>query len=246
MRDQAEAREAVILCGGLGTRLSGVVTDRPKSMVEVHGRPFLEWLLLRLAQRDGVRHVILATGHLAEVIENHFGYQPWCGVNLSYSREVEPLGTGGALRLAASLTKSSHLLVLNGDTYCRYDLRRLVEVHLGNSAAGTLWLCRLIDGTRFGRVAIDGKGRIRGFREKAGAEDGQLVNAGVYLLRREVIATIPPDQPVSLESEVFPSLVGKGLYGVEGSVPFVDIGTPETLYSASGALAAELDRLNCD
>src|SRR5438094_6234838 len=105
-------REAVILCGGLGTRLRDAVGDLPKSLADVRGRPFLEWLLLGLGQRDRIHHVILATGYRADMIERHFGHEPWCGISLTYSRESAPLGTGGALRLAASLSQSPHLLVL--------------------------------------------------------------------------------------------------------------------------------------
>jgi NDP-sugar pyrophosphorylase family protein len=238
--------EAVILCGGLGTRLHRVVADRPKALVEVRGRPFVEWLLLGLARNDGIRHVILATGHLGAMIEHHFGDQLWCGIRLSYSHETQPLGTAGALRLAASQAASQHLLVLNGDTYCPHDSRRLLDVHLQNSAAATLWLSRVQDPSGFGSVALDAKGRILGFHEKAAADGRQLASAGIYLIKRDVIATIQPDRAVSLEREVFPSLVGHGLFGVVGAGAFVDIGTPESLKSADVALAGELDKLDCD
>ena len=148
--------------------------------------------------------------------------------------------------MAATLTQSPNLFVLNGDTYCDYDLRRIVEAHVTNTAAATLWLSRVNDPRRFGSVVIDAQGRILRFREKSAAKGGQLANAGVYLLRRNVVSTIPSDQVVSLELEVFPALIGKGLYGVEGSGSFVDIGTPESLERASDALEGELDGLNCD
>ncbi len=148
--------------------------------------------------------------------------------------------------MAATLTQSPNLFVLNGDTYCDYDLGRIVEAHVTNTAAATLWLSRVNDPRRFGSVVIDAQGRILGFHEKSAAKGGQLANAGVYLLRRNVVSTIPSDQVVSLELEVFPALIGKGLYGVEGSGSFVDIGTPESLERASDALEGELDGLNCD
>jgi NDP-sugar pyrophosphorylase family protein len=238
--------EAVILCGGLATRLREVAPDLPKALVEVRGRPFLEWLLLRLARRDGIRHVILATGHRADLIEDHFGHQPWCGVTVSYSRETKPLGTGGAVRLAATMTHSPNVLVLNGDTYCDYNLRRLFDTQVIKKAAATLWLTKVSDSRRFGSVAIDAYGRIQGFHEKAAVEGQQLANAGVYLLRQDLVASIPSGRAVSLELDVFPSLIGQGLYGVEGSGSFVDIGTPESLDRASDALEGELDGLDCD
>src|SRR5207245_5091240 len=103
--------------GGLGTRLRGVVRDRPKGLIEIHGRPFLEWLVLRLLNLDQVLHIVLATGHSGQKIEDHFGHRPWCGANISYSHEDVPLGTAGALRLAVPLTSAARVLVLNGDSY---------------------------------------------------------------------------------------------------------------------------------
>jgi NDP-sugar pyrophosphorylase family protein len=238
--------EAVILCGGLGTRIRGVVADRPKALITVRGRPFLEWLLLRLARRDNVGHVVLATGHLGEMIEEHFGTQPWCGLKLSYSREREPLGTGGALRLAAPLTRSRELLVLNGDTYSDYDVDRLLEVHVHTAAAATLWLSRSDKPGRFGGVTLDTKGRVASFTEKTKANSPRLVNAGVYVIEQDVIAEFKPAGPLSLERDVFPSLVGRGLTGVEGPGEFVDIGTPESLAAADSNLARALDGLDCE
>jgi NDP-sugar pyrophosphorylase family protein len=180
------------------------------------------------------------------MIEHHFGNQPWCGIRLSYSQETQPLGTAGALRVAASLVKSQRILVVNGDTYCRYDSRRLLDVHLHNSATATLWLSRVNDPSRFGGVAVDAQGCIQGFREKESADGRQLASAGVYLLERDLRASIQPGRAVSLEFEVFPSLVGRGLFGVIGEGPFVDIGTPESLNGADITLSGELDRLDCD
>jgi NDP-sugar pyrophosphorylase family protein len=237
--------EAVIICGGQGTRLRDVVTDRPKALVDVCGRPFIEWQLLSLAQRDQVRHVILATGHLADAIEHHFGENAWCGLSLSYSREAEPLGTAGALRLAALRSSSPRLLVLNGDTYCRYDSGRLLETHLRNSADATLWLSRVPDSGRFGSVAMSSSGSIVSFGEKANSEARPFASAGVYIIENQVTAGVPPGRVVSLEREVFPSLVGRGLYGIEGKGTFLDIGTPESLETANEVLAAELDGLEC-
>ena len=234
------------MCGGLGTRLGEMTVDRPKALLEIRGRPFLEWLILSLARRNGVGHAILATGYLGEMIEHRFGNGSWCGVRISYSHEAQQLGTGGALRNAAPFVSSQHVFVLNGDTYCRYDSRRLLDIHLRNRASATLWLTRVRDTTRFGTVALDDDGRVREFREKAGAPRRQLVSAGVYLMQREVILQIEPGRAVSLEREVLPALVGRGLFGVVGETDFVDIGTTESMMRADLELAGELDQLGCD
>jgi NDP-sugar pyrophosphorylase family protein len=243
---QDQLEEAVILCGGLGTRLREVASDRPKALVGVSGRPFLEWLLLALVRRARIRRVILATGHLGEMIEQHFGHGAWCGVALKYSREAQPLGTAGALKLAASLSNARHLLVLNGDTFCQFDSGRLVDVHLRNQAAATLWLTRVHNLDRFGSAALDAKGRISGFGEKDAAGARELASAGVYVIQQEVIEKIQSGRATSLERDVFPSLVGQGLYGVQGASAFVDIGTPESLNSANDMLEGQLVGLDCD
>jgi len=221
------------------------VADRPKALIEVKGRPFLEWLLLGLRRYQSIRHVVLATGHLGRMIEVHFG-EEFCGITLSFSREAEPLGTGGALRLAATLANSRQLLVLNGDTYCRFDSQRLLDVQYRNGAAATLWLSSVSDADRFGSVALDTKGRIVGFEEKAVGDGRRLVSAGVYLIDHQVVDGMQTGYRGSLEHDLFPSLVGRGLYGVAGTEEFVDIGTPESLATSSDTLATEFGQLECE
>ena len=237
--------EAVILCGGQGTRLLQIVADRPKALIEVRGRPFLEWLLLGLRRHQGIRRAILATGHLGEMIERHFG-EEFCGVKLMFSREAEPLGTGGALRLAATVVNSQQLLVLNGDTYCRFDSQQLLDVQTRNAAAATLWLSSVPDAHRFGSVWIDTGGRIVGFEEKAVRHGRRVASAGVYLIDHQVVDGIQTGYRGSLEHDLFPSLVGQGLYGVEGPGEFVDIGTPESLATSRDTLANEFEQLECE
>ena len=239
--DQASVvREAVILCGGLGTRLQGVIDDRPKALAEVLGRPFLEWIVRSLIATHGVDHIILATGYMGEMIERRFEGMSLGAVRLSYSHEPRPLGTGGALRLASQLTSTSRLLVLNGDSYCRFDLTRLLDTQIGKSAAASLWLALVHDQDRFGSVSIDADGRIQEFREKVVLAGPQLVSAGVYLIERNSIMAIAPNHTVSLERDVFPTLIDKGVYGVIGGTGFIDIGTPESLAIADSVLADEL------
>lgn len=243
---EAQLKEAIVLCGGLATRLRGVVDDRPKALVPVMGKPFLEWLILALAKRHGIHRVILATGYMGGQIEAHFGSSSWCGVALTFSREVTQLGTGGAWRLAATIAESQTLLTLNGDTYCRFDAGRLLKTHVDGRAKATLWLGPADEPRKYGRVVVDDLGEVKAFDEKPELVGRYLASAGTYLIERDVTALIPSGHQMSLEREVFPSLVGDGLYAVAGEDSFFDIGTPESVSTADDSLATELSGLDCE
>lgn len=239
VRGQPAPTEAMILVGGKGTRLQSVVSDRPKPMAEVGGRPFLAWLLSSLREQ-GVRRIVLCTGHLADVVEDYFGKGQSWGVNLEYSRDPFPLGTGGAVRHALSRIRGRRFLVLNGDSFCRFDLPLLVRTHREREARATLWLTEAEDCARYGSVVLGPEGQILAFTEKTQACGSGLVNAGVYLLERTVAEDIPTDRPVSLETAVFPDLIGDGLYGVSGEGTHLDIGTPESYATAEEFLTEEV------
>jgi NDP-sugar pyrophosphorylase family protein len=225
MRETAPA--AIILAGGKGSRLREVVSDRPKPMAEVAGRPFLEWLLLAL-RAQGLRRVVLATGYQAEMIEEYFGDGARWGLDVQYAREHAPLGTGGAARGALGSASGGRLLVLNGDSFCPFDLGQLAQAHTRARACATLWLVAVDDCSRYGTVDVSADRQVVAFREKSSAGGAGLISAGVYLFERSTLEEIAPDRPVSLETEVFPSLIGRGLYAVVGRGPFLDIGTPES------------------
>lgn len=231
----------MILCGGRGERLRGALGDRPKALAPVRGRPFLEWLILALANH-GFRRVVLATGYRGDAIAQTLGDGRRLGVELVYSREEEPLGTGGALRLAAASTAGTPLLVVNGDSYCRFEPERMRRRHGERAARATLWLQRRPDAPRYGSVDLAEDGAIVRFAEKASTGSGAF-SCGVYLIERSVIDAIPADRMVSLEHDVFPSLAGAGLYGVVGEGAFLDIGTPESLAKADTLLGVELDSI---
>jgi len=231
--------DALILAGGRGTRLRSVVTDRPKPMASVSGRPFLEWLLLSL-RAQGVYRVILCTGYMSEMVEAHFGNGHSLDMAVQYSRDPAPLGTAGAVRHALGQVGGDRFLVLNGDSYCRIDLKRLAKVHSNQRASATLWLVRVDDCRRYGSVVIGEDGAVQAFQEKLPEKRVGLINAGVYLLERQVAEAIPEGRAVSLETEFFPQLIGRGLYGVVGEGPFLDIGTPETYAIADEFFAREM------
>lgn len=228
--------EALVLAGGKGVRLQSVVTDRPKPMASIAGRPFLEYLLLML-RAQGVKRAVLCTGYMGDAVEEYFGVGQRLSMDIAYSREPEPLGTGGAIRYALKHTKSNRFLVLNGDSYCPIDLNRLLAKHLSLRAAATLWLVPMPDCGRYGRVEIDGNGSVLAFHEKSQDSRQGLVNAGLYLMEREVVECIPEGRGVSLEMELFPAWIGHGLYAIAGEGPFLDIGTPESYAAAERFLS---------
>ena len=231
--------EAVILAGGEGTRLREVVKDRPKPMASVGGRPFLEWLVRSLCVQ-GVRRIVLCTGYMSEAIEKHFGDGDKWDVKIVYSRDPVPLGTGGALRQALHLIGSDRFVAMNGDSYCRVDIWRLEATHRARQACATLWLVPVDDCTRYGAVEVAENGAIQAFREKSLAQHPGWINAGVYLLQRETLLSIPPGCSFSMEMDFFPRLISQGLYAVRGSGPFVDIGTPESYKRAEQVLREDL------
>jgi NDP-sugar pyrophosphorylase family protein len=228
---------AVILAGGLGTRLRSVVADRPKVLAEIGGKPFLTYLFDQLIAA-GCRSVVLCTGYLGEQIQQTFGDQ-FDGLDLRYSQETQPLGTAGAVRLALPiLLRSDPVLVMNGDSYCDADLRAYWNWYRDCRPAASLLLTQVSNSGRYGSVVIDNGGGIVQFREKSKNESPGSINAGMYFLRREVLAAIPAKTIVSLEYDVFPKLVGQGLYGFATQGRFLDIGTPEDFALAEAFFAA--------
>jgi NDP-sugar pyrophosphorylase family protein len=227
---------AAILVGGLGTRLRASVRDRPKVLAEVLGRPFLAYLLDQLADA-GVRRTVLCTGHLAGLVRDAFG-PSYRGMELAYSEEQTPLGTGGALRLALPQLDSDPALALNGDSYCQADLGGLLGFFRSQKAKAALLLAGVPDTSRYGRVAVDETGAVVRFVEKGGAAGPGWINAGIYVLGQEALGAIPENRPVSLEREVYPAFVGRGLYGWQGGGRFIDIGTPESYAEAAAFFAA--------
>jgi D-glycero-alpha-D-manno-heptose 1-phosphate guanylyltransferase len=222
---------AALLVGGRGERLKVVVKDRPKPMADVGGRPFVE-RVLRLLRAQDVGRVVFCTAYMAAAIEAHFGDGSRWNMEFAYSREPKLLGTGGAVRHALTHLPSDRFFVLNGDSYCPADMKYLEAEHLARGARATLWCVRVDDCRRYGSVEIDPQGAVRAFKEKMTQKGAGIVNAGVYLLEREVVSGIAEGSVVSLETDFFPSLIGHGLYAVVGDNPLLDIGTPEAYATA--------------
>jgi NDP-sugar pyrophosphorylase family protein len=226
--------QAFILCGGFGTRFQQVSTDIPKSLAPINGVPFLE-IQIRSLKKKGVTRFVLGTGHLAEKIEEHFGTGTKLGVEIRYSRETKPLGTAGAIKLAEPLLEET-FLALNGDSYVEFDLPAMQRALTGHDALMVIALQKVADASRYGTVIVAGDNRVEGFREKAATRGEAFINAGVYLMRRRVLEGLLPDRAISIEKEVIPALVARGVWGVRCDGVFIDIGVPEDYVRAQSLL----------
>lgn len=217
--------DAVILCGGKGTRLQSVVSDRPKPLAEVNGKSFLE-LLMDYVSSYGFSRFVLCAGYMGEMIRDHFAARrlPY---EVAVSIENEPLDTAGAVRNAEALIGTSSFLVLNGDSICKADLKALAAFHAEKKAAASLAAARKEDASAFGTLDVAPDGRLLAFREKAAAASG-LVNAGIYIFERGALDLIPAGKKYSMERDLFPQLAAKGsAYVFEVPGGLIDIGTPE-------------------
>lgn len=225
--------EAIILAGGLGTRLRPVVADLPKPLAPVAGRPFLAWVLDHLAD-NAIRHVVLATGYRAHAIEQAIGPR-WCGMDISYSVEDRPLGTGGAIRQACGLLRGQAAHVLNGDTYLRYRLEGLEHATSQAGARVGMALAHVEDVGRYGAVRVDGP-RVTAFLEKGGHGPG-FINAGCYYLTRAAIESLPARQAFSFEQDVLVPMAEAGLVcAYPETAGFIDIGVPDDFLRAQHLL----------
>lgn len=215
--------EAIVLAGGLGTRLRNVVSDVPKPMAPIAGRPFLEILLANLA-RKGFDRVTLSVGHLAEAITRHFGVA-FEGLALAYEIESVPLGTGGATRAALARCDDDHAFVFNGDTYLDLEMDQ-VEALWRETREPIIVARQVADTFRYGRLDIE-DGRVRRFREK-GIPGPGFINAGTYVMPREALAQFPPDTPFSLEVDyLVPAVLEIGFRAFFTHGFFIDIGLPD-------------------
>ncbi len=216
----------VILAGGLGNRLRSVVSDRPKVLAEVNQKPFLTYLLEQL-HRAGFRKTVLCTGYLGEHIEKNFGSR-YKHLALFYSQETRPLGTAGALRLALPLVQTKSAIILNGDSFCGASLDKFYFHYQKRKVSAAIILAHVSDARRFGKVFVDAQGRVLHFLEKDKKEGSGWINAGIYLVKKELLRSIPSGGPVSLEKQLFPQWIQQGIYGHQSRARFMDIGTAES------------------
>jgi mannose-1-phosphate guanylyltransferase len=230
--------QALILAGGEGTRLRPLTYTTPKPVMPLAGRPFLSFML-DWAHVHGVDEVILSCGFLSDGVKRVLG-DIYDGMRLRYVVEEEPLGTAGPVRLALDEgVLEERLIVLNGDVLTDIDLTAELDQHARTGARVTLALYPVDDTASYGVVPTDAEGRVEAFLEKAeGETPTNRINAGAYVIEREVIESIPAGRPVSFERDVFPRLVGEGLYGYLAEGYWIDIGTPQRYLESTWDLLA--------
>jgi len=232
---EVDEMECIILAGGLGTRLRSAVPDLPKCMAPVAGKPFLSHIIDFL-QQQGVKSFIFSLGYMHEVIE-HFLQMSYPALNYQVCIEEEPLGTGGAIRLACSAATQENVLVLNGDTLFSIDAGKLMGFHLRETASCTLSLKPMKDFDRYGVVEINQEGSIQSFREKQYYQEG-LINGGVYALNVQSFMELPFPDKFSFEKDYLEKYFSmQKMKGLIQDAYFIDIGIPEDFVRANKELA---------
>jgi mannose-1-phosphate guanylyltransferase len=243
--------QALILAGGEGTRLRPLTYTVPKPVLPLAGRPHIAYVIDWL-RGHGVDDVIVSCGFLAQGMRDALAkLEP--GVQIRYAEEPDPRGTAGAIRFAEEML-ADRILVLNGDVLCDLDLTALIDQHDRTGARATIALYPVSDPSGYGLVHRHDDGEITEFLEKPTREqiDTDEINAGAYLLERSVLEEIPPERAVSIEREVFPVLIGKGLHGIRLEGYWIDIGTPDRFLEANWDIlerrlsTVTADRLDAD
>jgi len=230
--------QAVIVAGGKGTRLRPLTYARPKPMIPLFERPFLAWMVER-CRAVGVHDIIINLHYQAEQIEQYFQDGSALGVRIRYSRESTPLDTAGAVKLAEPLFSGEPLIVFNADILTDLDLGALIDTHQQSGARATLALARVADPTAFGLVELSNGNRVVAFREKPTAEEAarlgiDTINAGTYILDRQIFAPVPAETPWSFERQLFPGLLAAGekVQGFVWEGYWLDLGRPTSYWQA--------------
>ncbi len=222
--------DALILCGGIGSRLKKISGALPKPMVKIGNDPFLV-LLIKHLHGLGLRRFILSAGYKSEVIKDYFTANKIDDVNICFSCERERLGTGGAVKKVKMLIKSNPFFVFNGDSICQFNLGEFLNFHKEKRAIISMLLTRIKDAGDFGKVILGDSSEIISFQEK-GSRGFGLINAGVYLFEKEVFSLMPAALKFSLEDDFFSLITGERIFGFKGAANFIDIGTPSRFRKA--------------
>jgi len=233
--------EAVILAGGMGTRLKDIVPDKPKPMADINGRPFLEYLLSYLAG-NSVSRIIFSVGFRADIIISHFKNR-YKNIDIEYVIEETPLGTGGGIANALGKVTGSDVFILNGDTLFNVDLKKVARFHKSKEAFLTMALKKNENGSRYGSVIIDEAFQIKAFREKELNAGKALINGGIYLLSKEKFLQESLPEKFSFEKDFLEKyFLKKRFYGMPFDNYFIDIGTPSSYKLAQTELLNEFIR----
>lgn len=225
--------QAIILAGGIGSRLGDLVKDSPKPFLTVGGNPFLLKIVERLIEND-IKDIIFCLGYKPEQIIKYFGNGSIWNINISYVIEDKLMGTAGAIRGAYESIIHDDVIVLNGDSFCFFNINDLINHHINNKAIATLTVLKTENPDRYGLVEFDDNNQITNFIEKGIPNSNTCyINAGIYVLKRLLIQDINVKIPVSLEIDFFPSKIGQNMQAfILNDNRFIDIGTPESLKDA--------------
>ncbi len=220
--------DTVLLVGGLGKRLKSIVHDKPKCLVSINGKPFLD-ILLGYLTRQGLRRFILCVGYLGEQVIDHLNGYNNC--EILFSVEKTPLGTAGALKKAQHHINSSNILVMNGDSFVEFFVQDLIKAK--KDYFGSILLCQHHNTSNFGRVGIDRHGFVTFFQEKVRSDISGLINAGIYYFNKKIMDYIPKNQKSSIEYDILPALVKQEkIIALKTKSELLDIGTPKRIIIA--------------
>ncbi|PIS03459.1 MAG: hypothetical protein COT85_00050 [Chlamydiae bacterium CG10_big_fil_rev_8_21_14_0_10_42_34] len=227
--------DCIVLAGGLGTRLKETVPDKPKPLAPIQGTPFLDLLLNQLPFAS---KIVLAVGYKASQIIDYYTNSP---LPLDFSIETTPLGTGGAIKHALQKTTTNDLLVLNGDSFLNLSFEPFIKAHQNANADLTIASVHVENASRYGRLTLDSQtNKIVGFQEKSLNVEPGWINAGIYLMKRDLFENLDLGPTFSLEKEVFPHLLNKNVLSYPCSGTFIDIGTKESYLQAQQLLTAKV------
>jgi D-glycero-alpha-D-manno-heptose 1-phosphate guanylyltransferase len=228
--------DVLLLVGGVGSRLRSIISDRPKPMAEIMGRPFLD-IIIDHVSGFGFRRFVLCTGYLSSAVMDYYGTKTGT-YEIVFSKEDKPLGTAGALKNAEELIQSSLFLVMNGDSFCPVDLSEFRDFHLTKNALVSMVVVEAENPGDYGLLGLDDTGRVIEFEEKR-RKKRAFINAGIYLFSEDIFSLIPLDTKYSLEYDLFPKLIGREFYGFTCNEKLIDIGTPERYEQAKKILDAK-------
>jgi NDP-sugar pyrophosphorylase family protein len=239
--DMTNLREidVVILCGGLGKRLRPTFKG-PKVLAKIGEKAFLDILIDNLLMH-GFKNIILSVGYLKEQIKNYFNYDYNKSHDclITFSEEKEPLGTGGALKKAKTRIISNPFMVVNGDSICKVNFRSFIEFHIEKKALISMVLVHSNTTRDYGNVVLNESQKITDFNEKIAGKSDNLVNAGIYLMKKEIFTYMPKQKKFSLEYELFPQIIKNRFYGFLTESELIDIGTPERYEKAINLLKSD-------
>lgn len=223
--------DVFILCGGEGRRLKKISGEIPKPMVCIGQRPFLD-ILIDSMRRSGFRRFVLGIGYRAGFVEKYYRENEIPGVEIVFSRERRPLGTGGAVKKAERLIKSEIFFVLNGDSFSDFDTKNFIRFYKQKKADLLVLLRKVKSNHDYGAITVNKRSEITCFSEKNPRMRSSFINGGVYLFNKNAFLEMPKNRKFSLEYDFFPRMIGNGLYGYKRSGFFIDIGTPERYFAA--------------